>query len=154
MAGYAHYPSLRRRHVFITGGATGIGASLVGAFAWQGAVVTFIDVAREAGEALAARLGDAVDFISCDVTQPDALQAALDAAAAKRGPVAVLVNNVANDQRRTAAGTDAAAWRAGLAVNLDPTFLESRRDPRQPARRITPLSGQCPRALRVRLERL
>ena len=62
MSVYAHYPSLKGRHVFITGGATGIGASLVEAFAGQGAVVSFIDIAREAGEALALRLGGDVEF--------------------------------------------------------------------------------------------
>ncbi|MEO8526732.1 MAG: SDR family NAD(P)-dependent oxidoreductase, partial [Caldimonas sp.] len=49
----AIYPSLRDRTVFVTGGATGIGASIVSAFAAQGARVAFIDVAEEASRALA-----------------------------------------------------------------------------------------------------
>jgi len=126
MSVYAHYPSLKGRHVFITGGATGIGASLVEAFAGQGAVVSFIDIAREAGEALALRLGGDVEFALCDVTRADALEAAIGDAAIRRGLIRVLVNNVANDQRRPASETDVAAWRAGLAVNLDPTFLAAR----------------------------
>ena len=77
MGPYADYPSLKGRHVFITGGATGIGAALVEAFAGQGAVVTFVDVARAAGVALSTRLGARVTFEACDVTRPEALEAVL-----------------------------------------------------------------------------
>lgn len=126
MTGYADYPSLKDRHVFITGGATGIGACLVEAFAGQGGIVTFVDVAADAGNALAARLGDGVTFEFCDVSRPEALEAVIVASIKRGGAITVLVNNVANDQRRSAADTDAAAWRAGLAVNLDPTFFAAR----------------------------
>ena len=126
MGAYADYPSLKGRHVFITGGATGIGAALVEAFAGQGARVSFIDIAVQAGQALAAHLGGTVSFGACDVTSPDALQAAILRATGQWGPVTVLVNNVANDQRHRAAEMEASAWRANLAVNLDPVFLASR----------------------------
>jgi NAD(P)-dependent dehydrogenase (short-subunit alcohol dehydrogenase family) len=126
MGAYADYPSLKGRHVFITGGATGIGAALVEAFAGQGALVGFIDIANEAGKALAERLGQAVVFQYCDVTRPQDLKAALDHSVGQNGPVTVLVNNVANDQRQPAAEMEADAWRANLAVNLDPVFLMSR----------------------------
>ena len=125
MGPFADYPSLKDRHVFITGGATGIGAALVEAFAEQGSRVSFIDIAVEAGQALASRLGGTVSFQPCDVTHPDQLQAAIVTAAEHSGPVTVLVNNVANDQRHRAAEMEASAWRANLAVNLDPVFLAS-----------------------------
>ena len=126
MGAYADYPSIKDRHVFITGGATGIGAALVEAFVGQGARVSFIDIAVQAGQALAERLGQAAFFQPCDVTRPQDLQAALDQSVAQNGAVTVLVNNVANDQRQSAAGMDSEAWRANLAVNLDPVFLASR----------------------------
>ena len=125
MDAYADYPSLKARHVFVTGGATGIGAALVEAFAAQAAKVSFIDIAVEAGQALAARLGGTVAFQACDVTSAEDLQAAIAQAARQWGPVTVLVNNVANDQRHRAAEMTASAWRANLAVNLDPVFLAS-----------------------------
>ncbi len=125
MGAFADYPSLTGRHVFITGGATGIGAALVQAFAAQGSTVSFIDIAVEAGQALAAHLGTAVWFQACDVTSPEGLQAAIAQAAGRSGPVTVLVNNVANDQRQRAVEMAASAWRANLAVNLDPVFLAS-----------------------------
>ena len=123
--GFAAYPSLNGAVVFITGGAMGIGAALVRAFHGQGARVAFVDVAAAAGEALAADLPGAW-FRQVDVTDVAALEGAIDAAAAALGPVTVLVNNVANDTRHTPEDTDAAAWRAHLAVNLDPTFLAAR----------------------------
>lgn len=121
----AVYPSLAGKPVFITGGASGIGAALVEAFHGQGAKVAFIDRDAEAGAALADRLAGAW-FAPCDVTDAAALQAAIATAAEALGSIRVLINNVANDTRHAAAETDAAAWRAHLAVNLDPTFLAAR----------------------------
>jgi NAD(P)-dependent dehydrogenase (short-subunit alcohol dehydrogenase family) len=122
---FAVYPSLAGKVVFVTGGASGIGAALVEAFHGQQARVAFIDRAQAQGEALAARLAGSW-FQACDVTDPPALEAAVAAAAAALGPIGVLVNNVADDTRHTAEATDAAAWRAALAVNLDPAFLAAR----------------------------
>ncbi len=121
----AVYPSLAGQPVFITGGASGIGAALVEAFHAQGSKVAFIDRDAETGRALADRLPGAW-FAPCDVTDAAALEAALAAAAARIGPIRVLVNNVANDTRHAAADTDAQAWRAHMAVNLDPAFLAAR----------------------------
>lgn len=118
---YASYPSLAGRVVFVTGGASGIGASFVEQFQAQGARVAFVDQQVDAGEALSARLSGSW-FRPCDVTDPDALKAAIDDTAAAMGPIAVLINNVANDRRSKAAETSMMAWRASLAVNLDPVF--------------------------------
>lgn len=118
----ATYPSLAGRCVFVTGGASGIGAALVEAFHGQGARVAFIDRAEDAGMALAARLAGSW-FAVCDVTDATALQAALAQAAEALRPIDILVNNVADDTRHVAAETSAQAWRARLAVNLDPTFI-------------------------------
>jgi D-xylose 1-dehydrogenase len=118
---FATYPSLRDRVVFITGGATGIGAAIVGAFHEQGAKVAFVDLDDAAGQALADRLG--VQFQRCDVTAPETLQAAILDAAAALGPITVLINNVANDAREVASEITPESWRALLAVNLDPTIV-------------------------------
>ena len=118
---FASYPSLRERVVFVTGGATGIGASFVAQFHAQGAKVAFVDHQREAGEALAAGLAGSW-FRRCDVTDSAALTAAIVDAAAALGPITVLINNVANDTRGKAVETTVEMWRKGLAVNLDPVF--------------------------------
>ena len=120
----ALYPDLANRVVFITGGATGIGAAFVESFSAQGARVAFIDLNARAGEALAARLS--AWFRQCDVTDPGALIGAIREAAAHFGGLDILINNVANDQRHKAEDLDAAAWHASLAVNLDPVMIASR----------------------------
>ena len=124
-AGFASYPSLAGRVVFITGGAMGIGAALVRGFHAQGARVAFVDLDATRGEALAGELAGAW-FRRVDVTDTTSLDEAIVAAADALGPITVLVNNVANDQRHRPEDTDAEAWRARLAVNLDPTFLAAR----------------------------
>jgi NAD(P)-dependent dehydrogenase (short-subunit alcohol dehydrogenase family) len=118
---FASYPSLEGRVVFITGGASGIGASFVEQFRAQGAKVAFVDLQQDAGGDLAARL-DAW-FQPCDVTEPARLSAAVREAAAALGPITVLINNVANDSRHAAAEVTPEAWRAALAVNLDPVMI-------------------------------
>jgi NAD(P)-dependent dehydrogenase (short-subunit alcohol dehydrogenase family) len=120
---FATYPSLKDRTVFITGGASGIGAAFTHAFHDQGAKVAFVDLDEAAGSAFAAKLGASAWFSHCDVTDAEALQGAVRDAAAALGPITVLVNNVANDTREEPADLSPEAWRKGLAVNLDPTFI-------------------------------
>lgn len=123
MSTAATYPSLRDRVVFITGGATGIGADLVAGFARQGAKVAFIDVDAEGAAALLDGLGEVAHrplFQRCDVTDIAALRAGIEAAAAHFGDIGVLINNVANDQRRALAEVEPAFFEAMVAVNLRP----------------------------------
>lgn len=123
---FAIYPSLKDRTVFITGGATGIGATLVRHFYSQGCNVAFVDLDETKGQATAAQLGaDRCWFRRCDVTDAEALQAAIRDAATALGPITVLINNVANDSRQVAAEVTPQAWRETLAVNLDPAFIAS-----------------------------
>jgi NAD(P)-dependent dehydrogenase (short-subunit alcohol dehydrogenase family) len=119
----ATYPSLRDRVVFVTGGASGIGASFVEQFAAQGCKVAFVDLQADAGEALARRIGGW--FRRCDVTDAPALQGAICDAAAALGPITVLINNVADDTRGAADELTPEAWRKALAVNLDPALIAS-----------------------------
>lgn len=114
----AQYPDLAQRTVFVSGGASGIGAAFVRAFAAQGARVGFIDIADDAGRALAASLGDAVRYFHCDVRDIDALRAALADAAAVLGAITVLVNNAARDDRHAFADLTPGYWDEMLAVNL------------------------------------
>jgi len=121
----ARYPSLEGRAVLVTGGATGIGASFVEHFARQGARVAFLDLDAASGEALVMKLGSqpreaahAPVFRACDVTDLDALQAAIAALRVDTGPFSVLVNNAANDVRHEFGTTTAAQFDTSIAVNL------------------------------------
>jgi D-xylose 1-dehydrogenase len=125
MVSTAIYPSLKDRVVFVTGGATGIGAAFTRSFHAQGAKVGFVDLQQQAGSALQAELGENAWFQVCDVTDAAALQAAVRAVANALGPVTILINNVANDTRHDADQLTPAGWRANLAVNLDPVFVAS-----------------------------
>lgn len=117
----AIYPSLKDRSVFITGGASGIGAAFVAAFREQGARVAFVDLIASDSPS-----GFAVWSRQCDVTDAAQLQACIEEAASAIGPITILINNVANDQRHDPAEVDAERWRQLMAVNLDHVFHASR----------------------------
>ena len=123
----AVYPSLRGRRVFITGGATGIGAALVEAFARQHAQVAFIDIAADAAEALAARLEQAglprPWWRQCDVVDIAALQSAIKDAAAEHGDFHALINNVGSDDRHALGEVTPEYWDRRIAINQRPAFF-------------------------------
>jgi D-xylose 1-dehydrogenase len=99
-----NYASLAGRVVLITGGASGIGAAFVRAFAAQQARVAFLDIDADAGNALvrdvAGESGSAPLFVPCDLLDIAALRAAMEKVHAALGDAAVLVNNAANDRRQ------------------------------------------------------
>ena len=99
----AIYPSLRDRVVFITGGASGIGAAIVAEFCRQGARVSFVDIDCAAAETLGAGLAAeglaAPRFLECDLTDVARLKTAIGEVIDRDGPIRVLVNNAANDDR-------------------------------------------------------
>ena len=127
----AVYPSLLRRVVFISGGATGIGAALVTAFARQGAQVGFVDIdagGAELAAQLNAELGasapaEAVWFKHCDVTDTASLQTAVAAVSAHFGAISVLVNNAANDRRHALSEVTPGFFDRAVAVNLSHQFF-------------------------------
>lgn len=123
----AIYPSLRDRVVFITGGASGIGAAEVTAFARQGARVAFVDIAGGAAVALCRTLREAGHpdpfYQHCDLRDVAALQAAIAAAAEYLGPITVLVNNAANDQRHVWQDVTPDFWDERMETNLRHQFF-------------------------------
>jgi len=124
---YASYPSLRGRSVFITGGATGIGAELVAEFARQGALVGFVDIQSAAAADVAAKLkgelGTAPWYAACDVGDVPGLRTAISTCAAELGPVDVLVNNAADDERSPLDELTEQFWDEKFRVNLRPMIF-------------------------------
>ncbi len=115
------YPSLQHRVVFISGGASGIGAALVEHFALQGAKVAFCDVDDTASAALIASLVHAQHapiFSHCDVCDIPAYQKVLADVATRHGAIRVLINNAGNDQRRSLEELTLENWESALALNL------------------------------------
>ncbi|RWP08876.1 MAG: SDR family oxidoreductase [Mesorhizobium sp.] len=124
---FATYPSLTDRVVLISGGASGIGADMVRAFVANGARVCFLDVQDGPAEALVRELSGAGRrtplYLHCDVTDVDALQASVEDVRAKLGPVAVLVNNAADDQRHPVDAVTVEYWDRSFDVNLRHHFF-------------------------------
>lgn len=126
----ATYPSLIARTVFITGGATGIGAAFVEAFVRAGSNVAFVDMDETGAlalvDALRERFGRTAWFRRTDVTRADELEASIRDASAELGGPDVLINNAANDQRHTVEECDAERWRRCMALNLDAAYVAAR----------------------------
>jgi NAD(P)-dependent dehydrogenase (short-subunit alcohol dehydrogenase family) len=124
---YATYPSLRDRVVLVTGGASGIGASIVEHFCAQGSRVAFLDI----DHAAAARLLEAIGatgrerplFLPCDLKDITALRAAVGEVRRRLGPTRVLVNNAAHDERHALDTVTPEYWDDRLAVNLRHQFF-------------------------------
>ena len=119
----ASYPDLAGKVVLVTGGASGIGEAIVRRFAGQGARVGFLDIKDEDGRALAAELGTDVRFVHADLTDIAALRAAVAEVRAAFGPVAVLVNNAAHDERHRTEDVTPEYWDGRVAVNLRHQFF-------------------------------
>jgi NAD(P)-dependent dehydrogenase (short-subunit alcohol dehydrogenase family) len=125
MQGNAIYPTLRDRTVLISGGASGIGEAIVRAFAAQGAKVGFLDIADDAANKLTAELSPhgRVHYERCDVTDMAALDRAIDNVRRALGPITILVNNAAHDQRHKLDDITPALWDERIAVNLKHQFF-------------------------------
>ena len=117
------YPSLAGKHVFITGGATGIGAGLVTSFVAQNARVSFLDIDDASAAALIARLnvGDALRYWHCDIRDVRALQVIVAEASAAQGDrLDVYIGNAANDVRHEFDELTPEYWDNNQAINLRP----------------------------------
>lgn len=129
MTKIATFHDLEGASVFITGGGSGIGASLTDGFLEQGAQVAFIG-RSDASDFVAEmdkKHGRKPLFIQGDIADTAALGHAIDAAAAAHGPITALVNNAANDKRHSTEEVDEAFWDWMMAINLKAYFFACQR---------------------------
>lgn len=116
------YPCLEDRLVFVSGGGSGIGASLVEHFALQGARVAFCDIDAAAADATVSALDGKSKhlprFSRCDIRDIPAYQACLARVEAELGGIRVLINNAGNDTRHTLAELTPDSWDNCLSLNL------------------------------------
>ena len=124
---FAEYPSLVGRVVVVTGGASGIGESIVTLFAAQRAQVVFLDIQETAAWRLVKTLEDpafcAPQYIPCDLSDIDLLKRTASRIVEEFGTIDVLVNNAANDTRHSIQEVTSASWDRSIAVNLKSQFF-------------------------------
>ena len=119
----AIYSDLKDKTVVVTGGAGGIGESIVRAFHAQGAKVGFLDIDTARGTELQAELGKGARFVVCDLTDIPALKAAIAMVRDAFGAIDVLVNNAAHDERHATLEVTEEYWDGRMAVNLKHQFF-------------------------------
>jgi len=119
----AIYSDLKGKTVVVTGGAGGIGESIVRAFHAQGAKVGFLDIDTARGTKLQAELGEGTRFVACNLTDISALKAAIATVRDAFGPIDVLVNNAAHDERHATLEVTEEYWDGRMAVNLKHQFF-------------------------------
>ena len=122
------YPSLKDRVVFITGGGSGIGASLVEEFCRQQTTVVFVDLLERESIELARRLNaelgqEYVYFYHCDLVNIEHLQDIIKEAGKRFGPISVLINNAAQDTRHDFRDVTPDYWNERININLRPQFF-------------------------------
>jgi NAD(P)-dependent dehydrogenase (short-subunit alcohol dehydrogenase family) len=125
MTSGAIYPSLKGRTVLITGGGSGIGESIVRHFVAQGSKVGFLDINAEASEALVKELSASgtVHFEKCDLRDIAALRQAIANVREKLGPITILINNAAHDQRHKLEDVTPEYWDERYQVNIRHQFF-------------------------------
>ncbi len=117
------YPCLKGLNVLITGGATGIGADLVTAFAGQHCKVIFIDVQDDEGDALCNKLGSNTHYQHCDLNDVKQIKNSVAQIVDLHGPISVLINNAANDDRCSIESIDEDYWDWSQGINAKAQFF-------------------------------
>jgi len=129
MSEIANYPSLKDKVVLITGGASGIGESIVENFLQQGSKVVFIDKEKELGIKLESNLNKysfKPIFKLCDLMNIDDLESTIKEIELEIGPISILVNNAANDDRHELDSVTPEYWDNRMNINLRHYFFATK----------------------------
>ncbi|WP_372571917.1 SDR family NAD(P)-dependent oxidoreductase [Ruegeria jejuensis] len=127
------HPDLKGASVYITGGGSGLGASLTDGFMGQGANVAFIgrSDASEFVAEMQEKHGRAPLFMQGDITDTDRLLETMRQAGDAHGPIRVLVNNAANDKRHSLEEATPDFWDWMQAINLKAYYFACKEAARQ-----------------------
>jgi len=122
----AKYSSLKDKVVIITGGASGIGTSIVEQFLIQGSKLAFLDKEQDLGKNLVERFNNFKHkplFKHCDLTNIDSLKKTIKEIRDELGLISILVNNAANDERHSIESVTEDFWDDRMNVNLKHYFF-------------------------------
>jgi meso-butanediol dehydrogenase/(S,S)-butanediol dehydrogenase/diacetyl reductase len=115
------------RVAIVTGGAAGMGAATARMIAAEGGKAAIFDIDRTGGEKLAAELGaDRAVFMAVDVTDPQAIEAAIGDVHARFGRLDILVNNAGAGCLAKSPDLPIADWRRVMALDIDAIFYACR----------------------------
>jgi len=121
------YFDLENKRVFITGGGSGIGASIVEHFCEQNSEVYFIDINEEASNKLVSECKNKKlaipNFIKCDLLNIKELQNTISKIISENGPIEILINNAANDERHKIEDVTEEFWNQRMNINLRHYFF-------------------------------
>ena len=121
------YFDLQNKKVFITGGGSGIGASIVEHFCEQGSEVYFVDKNVKDSKKLLKNISKnnlkIPTFIECDLLKIKKLQNIIKKIISSKGPIEILINNAANDDRHSTDQVDEKYWNNRMDVNLKHFFF-------------------------------
>ena len=116
--------SLADKVAVVTGGASGIGAAIVEAYASKGATVVILDRALEAAQRAVSE-GKAAAAIACDVSDAESVAVAITAVRSHFGSIDVLVNSAGVAVLGPAEDLALDAWDLTISINLRGAFLMS-----------------------------
>ena len=121
------YSDLKDKKVFITGGGSGIGASIVEHFCEQGSNVFFIDINEKSSNKLVSdcknKKFSIPTFINCDLLNIKFLQNTISKIISDNGAIDILVNNAANDERHSIDEVTEEFWNERMNINLRHYFF-------------------------------
>ena len=123
----AIYPDLKNKVVLITGGGSGIGSSIVEHFCEQGSLVYFIDINEDESNKLISECKNknfsVPNFINCDLLNIKELQSTISKIISEKGPIEILINNAANDERHKIEDVTEEFWNDRMNINLRHYFF-------------------------------
>jgi len=123
----AVYTSLKGKVVLVTGGASGIGESIVEAFALQGSRVLFLDIQDDAALSLVNRLSCsnciAPEYFHCNLANTAELQSVMEKVLHSSSTIDVLINNAGNDKRHKIEDVTSEFWDWCMQSNLKHQFF-------------------------------
>ena len=122
-----NYSDLKNKRIFITGGGSGIGASIVEHFCEQGSEVYFVDININDSKKLLTKIKKkklkVPTFIECNLLDIAKLQGIIKKIISSKGPINSLINNAANDDRHSTGQVDEKYWENRMSINLKHYFF-------------------------------